>query len=125
MSDDPMSILAFLPQSARTQLTMERLALMKEIAELRARVDAMHQAQLLPALDRGELAELRAYRDRTEKALRELCRLVNNGKDGPVDASGYHVVVAYINSGVKRVRDMVREDMDRYGLWRDGEDGAK
>lgn len=67
----------------------------------------------------AELAGLRAYRERTEAALRDLCRLVNNGNEQPIDLSGYQVVVAYIGGGVKRVRDMVREDMDRIGLWRD------
>lgn len=66
----------------------------------------------------AEVADLRAYRERTDSALRKLCQLVNNGDGQPMDLSGYQVVVAYIGNGAKRVRDMVREDMERNGLWR-------
>lgn len=65
-----------------------------------------------------EVAELRAYKERTEAALLTMRSRVQDG--APFER--YGIVVTQGPGAVIRVRDMVRADMEQLGLWR--EDGA-
>ena len=69
-------------------------------------------AELVSTLD--ELRDLRAYKERTEAGLVGLSLKVSER-----DFANNGLVVYQVQSLVHRVRDMVREDMEKRGLWRD------